>query len=62
MPETDREVYDRITASRDGARLVDSLAWELRQGDTYSRKRAAWDLRNIATLREIAALKRWIKR
>jgi hypothetical protein len=60
--ETDREIYDRITRDPDGARLVDALDWEIRQGDATTRKRAETDLHDHATRAEIAAIKRWIKR
>lgn len=52
--ETDAEVYARLTADPTIRRLIETLDWENRQGDATTRKRA--------TLREIAAVKRWIKR
>lgn len=60
--ETDAEVYARLTADPTIRRLIETLDWENRQGDATTRKRAVSDLRDHATLREIAAVKRWIKR
>ena len=60
--DTDREIYDRLMGDPETCRLVEILAWEIRQGDATTRKAAETSLHDYATRAEIAAVKRWIKR
>lgn len=59
--ETDAEVYERLMGSPDSKLAIEWLGRELRQGDATSRKRAETDLRDYATAREVAAIKRHLK-
>lgn len=59
--KTDAEVYARLTRDPDTRRLVEILAWEIRQGDATTRRRAETNLHDHCTRAEIAAVKRWIK-
>jgi len=63
MGETDAEVYARLCALRDTRRVIDQLAYELTHGDADTRRTAETWLRDRgATLREVAAVKRHLKR
>jgi hypothetical protein len=60
--QTDAEITERLRQNSRTDRLIDALAWEIRQGDTTSRKRAERDLRGDGLMaREVAAVKRHLK-
>lgn len=59
--ETDAKVTARIRRNPDAERAITALAREMRDGDMYSRKRAETFVRDFATARELAAIKRHLQ-
>lgn len=58
---TDEDVYRSLTATPDSAAAVERLRAQMVEGDAPGVREAVTGLRDFATGREVAAVKRWLK-